>query len=158
MPRCAEQQETRVDRWSFGHKRFPSFYPLLGLTPEARYQLDLKGGNLFSFGLWKELKRYPNLDLLHLHTGNRIGGIARTVARRRNIPYLVSLHGGLLTVPPEEMTELVRPTRGTFDWGKPLGWWVGSREVIRDADAVVCLNQAEGCCGWRRSIRGNGWK
>ena len=124
-------------------RRFGYFYPVLGLTQEQFGQLDRKGGNLFSFGLGWHLLRRPRLDLIHLHTGKRLGGIARTVARARGIPYVVSLHGGLLDVPASEAATLTAPLKGAFEWGRALGWCVGSRRVIEDAAAILCPGHAE---------------
>jgi glycosyltransferase involved in cell wall biosynthesis len=123
-------------------RRVSYFYPYVGLTAEARRQLDLKGGNMFSFELMQML-RESGADVLHLHTGKRIGGIARHVARERGIPYVVSLHGGVYDVPSEEAAAWTRPTRGTLEWGKLLGWWVGSRRVLEDAAAVICVSREE---------------
>jgi glycosyltransferase involved in cell wall biosynthesis len=126
-----------------GVERVPYFYPYLGLSPEGRRALDLKGGNMFSFALWRRLMTAPAPDLFHLHTGKRIGGIVRTVARRRGVPYVVSIHGGYSDVPDEERSAWTEPTRGTFEWGKALGWWVGSRRVLEDAAAVLCVGENE---------------
>ena len=90
--------------------RTPHFYPYLGLSSGAREQLDRRAGNLFSFSMLRELHTAPNVDLFHLHTGKRLGGIVRTAARRRNVPYVVSLHGGVYDVPAQEAqswTELI---------------------------------------------------
>ncbi len=123
--------------------RTPYFYPYWGLKPEARRLLDKKGGNLFSFSLWRALRAYPKLDLVHLHTINRLGGIGRTEALRRGIPYVVSLHGGVFDVPKQEAESLTAPARGAFEWGKVLGWWVGARRVLDDAAAIICVGQSE---------------
>ena len=66
--------------------RHPYFYPYLGLSSDARGQMDRKGGNLFSFSLFRDLMQDPNVDLLHAHTGKRLGGIVRTAARLRGAP------------------------------------------------------------------------
>lgn len=124
-------------------RRFPYFYPYLGLAANAKRKLDKKAGNLFSFGLMKFLQREPRVDLIHLHTGKRLGGIARHIALKRGIPYIVSLHGGCLDVPREEARQWVAPSRGTIEWGKLLGWWVGSRRVLQDAAAIVCVGAGE---------------
>ena len=47
----------------------------------AREILDKKGGSPISFPMMRALKQEPDLDLIHLHTGNRLGGIGRLVAR-----------------------------------------------------------------------------
>lgn len=124
-------------------RRFKSFYPYFGLTPEARHQMDEKAGNLFSFSLLKALRSAPDVDLIHLHTGNRMGGIGRHAAKIRRIPYVITLHGGVLDVPAEEVRRWTAPARGTFEWGKWLGWWVGSRRVLDDAAAILCVGESE---------------
>jgi len=123
--------------------RVPYFYPYWGLQPDAIAQLDTIGGNMFSFALLRALRTVPDLDVIHLHTGNRIGGIGRYVAQRRDIPYVISLHGGVSDVPAEETQRLTAPTDGTIEWGKVLGWWVGSRRVLDDAAAILCVGQQE---------------
>ena len=124
-------------------RRYPYFYPYIGLNTAARRSLDHKGGNVFSFALQRALAERPRLDLIHLHTGKRIGGIGRLVARRRHIPYVVSLHGGAFDVPAAESASLTEPAHGSLEWGKLLGWWVGSRRVLEDAAAVVCVGKRE---------------
>lgn len=123
--------------------RVPYFYPYFGLSHEAKEQLDRKGGNLFSFALMRALKKYPDLDIIHLHTAKRPGGIGRYIAIKRKIPYVVSLHGGVFDVPEEEVETWTAPTEGTFEWGKILGWWVGSRRVLDDAAAILCVGEEE---------------
>lgn len=124
-------------------RRFPYFYPYIGLSREARHLLDRKGGSPFSFSLMRALNSVPDLDLIHLHAGNRIGGIGRYIAQRRRIPYVVSLHGGVFDVPVEEAATWSAPSRGSFEWGKIFGWWVGSRRVLDDAAAILCVGYNE---------------
>jgi glycosyltransferase involved in cell wall biosynthesis len=123
--------------------RFPYFYPYLGLSSMAKAKLDRKGGNLFSFSTLKALGNIDNLDLIHLHTGKRLGGIGRHAARKQGIPYIVSLHGGFFDVPANEAQSWTDPTRKAFEWGKILGWWVGSRRVLQDAAAIICVSEEE---------------
>ncbi|UCF39261.1 MAG: glycosyltransferase [Acidobacteriota bacterium] len=123
--------------------RVPYFYPYFALGEQAKRRLDQKGGNLFSFALMRALSRYPGLQMLHLHTGKRVGGIVRHVARKRGIPYVISLHGGVLDVPEDESATWTSPTQGAWEWGKILGYWVGSRRVLNDAAAVICVGQEE---------------
>ena len=124
-------------------RRYPYFYPYIGLKEEAKKVLDKKGGSPFSFQLMRALKKIPALDLLHLHGGNRIGGIGRYVAEKRGIPYVLSLHGGVFDVPAEEAASWTAPARGAFEWGKALGWWIGSRRVMTDASAILCVGYPE---------------
>ncbi|MFQ5749202.1 MAG: glycosyltransferase family 4 protein [Planctomycetota bacterium] len=123
--------------------RFAYSYPVLGLTAEGRNQLDMKGGNLFSLGLMRALRKEKRIDLIHLHTMGRLGGIARREALRRGIPYVVSLHGGFLDVPQSQKDDLAAPLKNTLEWGKVLGLWVGSKRVLQDAAAILCVSRAE---------------
>jgi glycosyltransferase involved in cell wall biosynthesis len=123
--------------------RFSHFYPYLGLNSDARQQLDLRGGNLFSTSLLTRLLTLDPPDLFHLHTGKRLGGIIRTVAKYHNRPYLVTLHGGICDVPEEEEKRWTEPTEGSLEWGQILGALVGSRSVLNDADAILCVNRNE---------------
>lgn len=124
-------------------RRFPYFYPYIGLHNDAKRELDKKGGSPFSFSLMSALRKTAPLDLIHLHTGNRIGGIGRYVARKRKIPYVISLHGGVFDVPAAEVASWIAPARGAFEWGKILGLWVGSRRVLLDASAILCVGYQE---------------
>lgn len=124
-------------------RRFGYFYPYFGLSDAARLQLDRKGGNLFSFPMLRELSRIPGLDLIHLHTGKRLGAIGRYVAAHRHIPYVISLHGGVYDVPKGEAQTWTAPTSGTIEWGKLLGMWVGARRVLDDAAAIICVGLKE---------------
>ncbi len=124
-------------------KRVPYFYPYFGLDEDAKRQLDKKGGNLFSFALMRELKKMQGLDIIHLHTQKRLGGIARHAAIKKRIPYVVTLHGGVFDVPTEEAASWTAPTKGAIEWGKLLGAWVGSRRVMDDAAAIICVGQKE---------------
>jgi glycosyltransferase involved in cell wall biosynthesis len=123
--------------------RFGYVYPYAGLSQSARVQMDRKGGNLFSFPLMRALRRFPDLDLIHLHTGKRLGAIGRYVAARRKLPYVISLHGGVYDVPAGEAQTWTAPANGTFEWGKVLGWWVGARRVLDDAAAIICVGRKE---------------
>ena len=123
--------------------RKPYFYPYFGLRNDARTRLDYKGGNLFSFSLWRHLNQQTGLDLIHVHTGKRLGGIVRHTAHKRGIPYILSLHGGIHDVPTTQMEQLIEPTIGSLEWGKLLGWWVGARRVLEDASAILCVGQRE---------------
>ncbi|MCF7933924.1 MAG: glycosyltransferase family 4 protein [Spirochaetia bacterium] len=124
-------------------RRFPYFYPYLGLSPQAKEQLDQKAGNLFSFSLLRALSRERDVDIIHLNTGKRLGSIGRYAARRRKIPYVISLHGGKLTVPKGESDTWTEPTKGAFEWGKILGFLYGSRKVLEDAAAIICVGRDE---------------
>lgn len=126
-------------------RRHPYFYPYIGLNNESKRLLDKKGGSPFSFSLRRALLNMPQLDLMHLHVGNRIGRIGGYVARKRKIPYVISLHGGVFDVPEEEKTSWTAPAKGALDWGRLLDLWMGSgpRRVMKDASAILCVGYQE---------------
>lgn len=124
-------------------KRYRYVFPWLGLSPEAKAQLRLKGGSPLSLSLFWGLLKERNLSLIHVHVQHRLGGMARTVARLRGIPLVVSLHGGHFTLPAEQVDKMTKPFRGKLEWGKAFGLLFGARRVLNDADAVVCVGQSE---------------
>ncbi len=138
------------ERAGIVHRRFRAVLPVLGIDEARRAQAIAIGGNLLSFDLPFLLLREPGLDLVHTHTLNRLGGVARTVARLRRIPYVVSIHGGVTTLSEEAARCLAEATRGGLDWGRPYGLLFGSRRVIADADAVITFNAEEGARLGRR--------
>jgi len=124
-------------------RRFAYSYPFFGLSRSDRLEMDKKGGNLVSLSLLWSLLREPGVDLLHAHTGKRLGGIVRTAARLRGIPYVITLHGGYFDIPSGQMQQMLAPIRRTIEWGKPLGALLGSRRVLEDAAAVLCVGENE---------------
>lgn len=124
-------------------KRFRYSYPYFGLSRQARHEMDRKGGNLLSLSLLWGLLREPGVDLLHAHSGKRLGGAVRTAARLRGIPYVVTLHGGHFAIPPGEMTQMLAPIDRTVEWGRIAGMLLGSRRVLADASAVLCVGADE---------------
>ena len=74
----------------------------------------------------------------------RIGGIARTIARQRGIPFVVSIHGGVLDLPPKVREEFNAPCAHWLGMrGKFFGWFVGARHLFRDSDAIITCNENE---------------
>jgi glycosyltransferase involved in cell wall biosynthesis len=124
-------------------RRFPYGYPFWGLSDANRRDMDRKGGNLLSLSLLWGLLREPGVDLLHAHSGKRLGAAVRTAARLRGIPYVVTLHGGHFVIPPGEMSQMLAPIRRTVEWGRLFGLAMGSRRVLEDADAVLCVGGDE---------------
>ena len=124
-------------------KRFNYFYPYFNLQNEQKEQLDLVGGNLFSWGILFHLLFKKDIDIIHLHTAKRLGSIARFVCKIKQISYIVSVHGGVYDISKEEQKNRMQPTKKTFEWGKILGLLFGSRKVFDDADAIITLNRNE---------------
>ncbi|WP_168442737.1 glycosyltransferase family 4 protein [Pontiella desulfatans] len=123
--------------------RFAHVFPWLGLSAAVRAQLRLKGGSPLSLPLFFGLLREKNISVIHAHVQHRLGGMARTVARLKGIPYVVSLHGGHFTLPQEQVDKMTEPFRGKLEWGKAFGALFGSRRVLRDADAIICVGKSE---------------
>jgi glycosyltransferase involved in cell wall biosynthesis len=124
-------------------RRFSHVYPFVGLAPGDIDAMDRKGGNLVSAGLMRALLTEGDVALFHAHSANRLGGMVRTAAKLRRIPYVVSLHGGWFDLPAQSRQDLERPYRGHLEWGKAIGWMLGSRRVLADAAAVICVGQNE---------------
>jgi glycosyltransferase involved in cell wall biosynthesis len=124
-------------------RRFPYTYPFFGLTADDRRDLDKKGGNLLSLSLLLGLLHEPGVDLIHAHTGKRVGGVVRTAARLRGIPYVVTLHGGFFEVPKGEMDQMLAPIQHRPEWGRVFGALLGARRVLEDAAAVICVGGDE---------------
>jgi glycosyltransferase involved in cell wall biosynthesis len=124
-------------------RRFRHLLPWFGLSEADRQRLRLKGGSPLSLPLFFALLRERNLSLIHTHVQHRLGGMARTAARLKRIPYVVSIHGGYYTLPPEQADKMSEPFRGKPEWGKLFGFLFGARRVLRDADAILCVGQDE---------------
>jgi glycosyltransferase involved in cell wall biosynthesis len=137
----AETGEEKIDGVTV--RRFRYCFPWFGLNEEAKSALRLKGGSPLSLPLFFALLRQKNLTLIHTHVGRRLGGIARTVARLRKIPYVIHVHGGRHTVPQEQYDSMTAPVKGKVEWGKIFGLVFGSRRVFSDAAAVLCVGQSE---------------
>ena len=75
-------------------KHMKYFYPFIGLSKDEKARLDKKGGNIFSFSLLWNLLNTPNVDILHLHTIKRIGGIGRLTAKRKKRFYMFHMNTG----------------------------------------------------------------
>lgn len=130
--------------------RFPYTLPWLGLSPEARHALELKGGSPLSFAMLRALLADRHANFLHSHVQHRLGGTVRFAARRHHIPYAVSIHGGHHTLPGEQTEQMLAPTRGKFEWGRAAGLLLGARRTLDDASAIFCVGQDE-CEAMQRS-------
>lgn len=125
------------------HRRYRACVPVWGLSEDARKQMLAVGGNILSFDLPGMLAREPAIDAIHTHVLGRIGGIAGAAARRRQIPFVVSIHGGFLDIPASVREQLAAPSQGGFEWGRVFGWWWRARHVVAEADAVLTCNRRE---------------
>lgn len=117
--------------------------PTWGISQQEKREFIAVGGNLMSFDLLPALWREPDVAVVHTHTLGRLGGIASAVARGRRLPFVVSIHGGLLDVSPALKTTFNGPAHSGFDWGKIFGLMLQSRRLIHHADAVLTCNPIE---------------
>jgi glycosyltransferase involved in cell wall biosynthesis len=124
-------------------QRFRAFVPVLGMSRERKQQLVSVGGNLMSFDLIRSLWREDNVSIIHSHTLGRIGGIALTVARKRNVPFVVTIHGGVLDLPEKVKQTFNAPVVGGWEWGKLFGLLFRSHRLLADADAIITCNPRE---------------
>ncbi|HRI62636.1 MAG TPA: glycosyltransferase family 4 protein [Polyangium sp.] len=124
-------------------RRFRTLLPLLGVSSSDKKTLLAIGGNIVSFDAPFHLFRESPLDLIHTHALNRLGSIARLVARCRRIPFVVTIHGGYLDLPSAVAERLTAPSRGALDYGKLFSLVLQSRRLITDADVVITVNPRE---------------
>ncbi len=124
-------------------RRFNACVPIWGISSEQRRQMVAVGGNLLSFGLLRMLWSEPDLSVVHAHTLGRIGGIGLTVARRKRIPFVLTVHGGVYDLPEPLRRSFASPQTGGWEWGKPFGMLLRSRRVLDEADAILTCNRRE---------------
>jgi len=127
----------------FEVRRFKAFVPVLGLSKERRQQLVSVGGNLMSFELVPSLWREREVAVVHAHTLGRLGGVALTLAKQRRVPFVVTIHGGVLDLPTELQTSFNSPLGEGWDWGKFFGLLFQSHRLFREADAILTCNERE---------------
>src|SRR5438477_4990053 len=109
-------------------KRFNACVPVIGIPPEQKRQMLAVGGNLMSFDLVRSLWKEMAVALIHSHTLGRLGGIALTVAKKKWIPFVVSIHGGVLDLPPALKRDFDK-SHG-FEWGKVFGALFHARRLL----------------------------
>ncbi|MEI6607145.1 MAG: glycosyltransferase family 4 protein [Verrucomicrobiota bacterium] len=124
-------------------RRYRYTYPFLGLSKADILALDKKGGNLLSLDLFWHLLAAREVRIYHAHVLGRMGGAVMTAARLRRKPFIVSLHGNIFDVPPDEAAAVNEAQQGHFEWGKPFGALLRSRHLIDEADAVLCVGFSE---------------
>lgn len=127
----------------FEVQRFRAFVPVWGLSRQRRRQLVSVGGNLMSFDLLPSLWRERHLSVIHAHTLGRIGGIALRVAKQRHLPFVVTIHGGVLDLPEKIKQSFNAPVDGGWEWGRLFGVLFQSHRLFCDADAILTCNAKE---------------
>ena len=124
-------------------KRFDYYYPYLNLDPSKKNILDKKGGNPYSKELYDYLLQKPELDIIHCHTMQRLANTVRRVAKKRDIPYIISFHGGFFEVPKSEIDKMMKPLKKTFNYGKFFDVIYKNNRFLEDADGIICVGYNE---------------
>jgi glycosyltransferase involved in cell wall biosynthesis len=132
-------------------QRFKAFVPVLGISSERRRQMVAVGGNLMSFDLVSSLWREKDVAVIHTHALGRIGGIARSIAKKRQIPFVITIHGGVLDLPENVKRSFNAPIEDGWEWGKLFGLLFQSHKLFQDADAIVTCNVKEAAL-WREKF------
>lgn len=125
-------------------RRFRACLPVWGMPEARRKQLLAVSGNLVSFDLIGALWRERTAAVIHSHVLGRLGAVGLRIARRRRIPFVATVHGGLYDLPPAVRQGMVQGSgRNGLDWGKIVGWLLRSRAMVEEADAIVTCNPRE---------------
>jgi starch synthase len=124
-------------------ERFKAFVPIWGISEQEKHQLISVGGNLMSFDLLPALWGQRDISVVHTHALGRIGAIGRSFARRRNLPLVVTIHGGVLDLPAQLKDSFHHPIRRGWEWGRIFGLLLRSRGLMEEADAIVTCNPKE---------------
>ena len=123
--------------------RYQHCYPFFGLSQEDVHSLDLKGGNVLSWALYRAMCRAKNVRVYHAHVTKRMGGSVLKAAQKNKRPCVVTLHGNMFDVPKLEAEAVVDAQNNHFEWGKPFGAYFKSRALLDEADAVLCVGFSE---------------
>jgi glycosyltransferase involved in cell wall biosynthesis len=124
-------------------RTFRARYPYLGLAPDDRARLVASGGNLVSPEELFALVSDRRAAVFHTHTQGRLGGVVRTAARLRGVPYATTLHGPVRAGAATIERDISARTKRLVDLGAPFGLLVGARRVVHDADLLYTLNRDE---------------
>ncbi|HZO85315.1 MAG TPA: glycosyltransferase family 4 protein [Verrucomicrobiae bacterium] len=135
--------EDPFERAGYPMKRFRACVPIWGLPVEEKHQHIAVGGNLMSFDLLPALWRERDVQAIHSHTLGRLGGIGMTVARRRKMPFVVTIHGGVLDLPERLKQDFASAPERGWEWGKIFGLLLKARHVLDNCDAILTCNPRE---------------
>jgi alpha-maltose-1-phosphate synthase len=123
--------------------RFRAFLPVVGMAEARRRQLVSVGGNLMSLDLLSALRRDQEFAVMHTHTLGRLGGIGLTMAKRRQVPFVVTIHGGVMDLPDRLKQSFNAPPDAGWDWGRVFGLLFRAHRLFKDADAILTCNERE---------------
>lgn len=155
---CREQQKNRAPKVvstsiyeepgsdnieALSVERFGYHYPVLGLPEATRVAMDQVGGNLVSWGLFQRILREPKLKLVHAHCTKRLGSLAWLASVIRGVPFVVTLHGDVLSLPSAQQERFDEQASKGLEWGKAIGLVSQSRRLLERADAVIAVGRVE---------------
>lgn len=123
--------------------RYHYNYPFFGLSAEEIHQLDKKGGNLLSWPLYRALRKAKDVRIFHAHVTKRTGASVLKAAKLAKRPCVVTLHGNMFDVPKAEADDVVASQKGHFEWGRIFGAYFGSRTMLDEVDAILCVGYSE---------------
>jgi glycosyltransferase involved in cell wall biosynthesis len=136
--------ETREEDFrGFPIFRYSYNYPFVGLSAEEKHQLDKKGGNLLSWPLYRAMRKARGVRIYHAHVTKRTGGSVLKAAKLAQRPCVVTLHGNMFDVPKAEADDVVASQQGHFEWGRLFGAYFGSRTMLDEVDAILCVGYSE---------------
>jgi len=69
--------------------------------------------------------------------------VALNVAKLRRLPFVVTIHGGLLDLPATLQKDLAGQPGGGWEWGKLVSFVLRTRRFFAGADAVITCNEKE---------------
>ncbi|MCB9642600.1 MAG: glycosyltransferase family 4 protein [Myxococcales bacterium] len=124
-------------------ERFSYQYPFWGLDEPTRASMDQVGGNLISWPLFWALCRHPGLSVVHAHCTRRLGGMGWLASRLRGVPFVVTLHGDVMTLASAQAERFSELARGGVEWGKAVGWLVRARRLLDESDGIIAVGKEE---------------
>ena len=126
-------------------KRFSYFYSYLFLSNKEKSILDKKGGNPFSYSMFKYLLKKRNIKMIHSHTMGRITGMIKVIAYLKRIPFVVSLHGGHYDVPEIEKQTMKKAIKNPFKYGRIVDKLLGIKgdNYLRKSNGMICVGKNE---------------
>jgi glycosyltransferase involved in cell wall biosynthesis len=119
-------------------KRFKYFYPYSGLSDEAVCAMDRNFGDPYSHYLYSYLLKTQEIDILHSHATQRITNTIRLAARKKNIPYVVSLYNDEGLGSEIEKKEMKQLLVGTQNYGKIIDFFLKNKLDLAEADGIIC--------------------
>ena len=122
---------------------FPYFYPYFPMPTSTRVALDKKGGNPYAPALFKAVRKFAP-DVIHVHACGRLACCAIRLAEKLRVPSVITLHGGAVAVPAEEMANMLKPLKGKFPYGGVIDRLCGLHfDPLARVSAIVTCSHEE---------------